>query len=261
MTSSTRLDRRHRRAGPQGFTLIELLVVISIIALLIALLLPALQSVRTAAHSTICATRARNFAHAAYNYAADHRDVVALDDFSGGRFGPGQAFWAPLMGPYLGTEHLSSAELRDRDRLHEFFGQHEFYRCPALTLDDGVIHYTANNGIQQQPAGWARRDYGGTYEVRFINLSRIHRSPSAVGFNIEIAQGRAANFHLGFFDMHSPNHTPFADGQPAGSRAIHPNDRRHAGRTGVSFFDGHVQSRELVPEQFPNDLWHFFIPP
>lgn len=82
-----------------------------------------------------------------------------------------------------------------------------------------------------------------------------------MGFNIEIAQGRAVGFQLGFFDMHSPNHTPFNNGNPAGSRAIHPNDKRHRGRTGVSFFDGHVESRPLEPEYFPNQLWYFYRPP
>ncbi len=55
----------------RGFTLIELLVVISIIALLIAILLPALARANEAARRTQCLANLRSMAQASFAYAAD----------------------------------------------------------------------------------------------------------------------------------------------------------------------------------------------
>jgi prepilin-type N-terminal cleavage/methylation domain-containing protein len=120
-----------------GFTLIELLVVIAIIAILVGLLMPAVQSAREAGNRISCANNLKQIGLACHLYEGDHRSLppgrilrVNPDHDDADLKTRGGATWAIYLLPYL--EQQNAYRLWDFSRWYHY--QNDTVRGLTLKL-------------------------------------------------------------------------------------------------------------------------------
>lgn len=122
-----------------GFTLIELLVVISIIAILAALLLPALKIVRNAARNTQCANNQRGIALAIQAYTTDNEGALPYRDNNNE--------WPNLAIDYLESQYQVAPQQNRHDVFHCPFAVAEI-KTPWLFFFRYSNHYGMNAHIR-----------------------------------------------------------------------------------------------------------------
>lgn len=248
--------------GKTGFTLIELLVVISIIALLLAILMPALGRVKSTARRVVCLSNVRRLAVAGNMYMNDEEafppfrmSVASPTDTVNfvneyGRIKPRWPwFFDHGIGPVIDPKPFINNPgdiFGDSDTL---IMTNKYFMCPGLKSADFDPCDIRNGsyGYNYQYLGNSRVSNGKFQNFPVKNIKR----PSST---IMIADSRGANVphgeHAYTLDppkiARSKGATSFAHKSRSPLQAQHsPADARHDGKANIAFTDGHAESLKL----------------
>ena len=245
------------KRNKSGFTLIELLVVISIIALLVSILMPALGRARDSARATVCLTHLRQCHSILQFFGNDHNNMFPDADWDNdGKSDPHGQWWIQPMYPYSDEPEifvcpkttrkpvLDAKELTyvpDPDKYLEFWATRAPWdKFPGVA---GTIAYGS-----LAPNGWImdgrEGDWGGDAELMWQNLDvpRASEVPMFLDCRWVDAWPR---------DTDTPR---TAEGVPGGGSLNNFLINRHNGHINAVFCDG--SARKVGLKALWSLKWH-----
>jgi prepilin-type N-terminal cleavage/methylation domain-containing protein/prepilin-type processing-associated H-X9-DG protein len=226
----------------RAFTLIELLVVIAIIALLLAIIIPSLQTAKQKASGSVCMSRQRNLVLAYTLYADDNDGNLVNSDTN--ISGSDTTYWVEP--PQTIDGSFSIETIIDRQRgimrggLYPYIESIDFYHCPGdRRISNPENDITCAFRSYSIPAGlfswWASEDNDYSNEWRTDHIS-YKRLPDIKSTGQAMCFVEEAEMEQGF------NHHSWAlyvvTDQWYDPLAIFHNDSSTMG-----FVDGHAASR------------------
>ena len=221
----------------KAFTLIELLVVIAIIALLMGILMPALQRVRKQAKGVVCRSNLKQIGMAAGLYAEDHDLVI-----------PRSSGWSTIteMRPWFQCfmPFLAEKPIADDYRTVKMF------RCPSYPDKEQTLGYVVN--------GWPDREGGPSWHTSRLTecehpATTIYLADNEDGHWRTIIR-KATDRDLTRNDVWTETHLPDSDSQDI-TRGRRVARARHRHGCNVLLLDWHVEW--MAAEEITVNMWKF----
>ncbi|BAM02770.1 type II secretion system protein [Phycisphaera mikurensis] len=212
-----------------GFTLIELLVVISIIALLIGILLPALGAARNTARLSACLSNQRQISIAYAVYAADFKETWPL------AFGLGTFFSSPPM-PFMSwNETHLWPQMQGREQPWNFDNVvSSVFVCPEYEKSSVAQPHDISFGMNQMLPSVGSTGPSGPVPF-YWDYKKPEQIKDATGAMVVIDNNGSA-----------------ISGQAAQMQTLKEVSDRHMNAVTMQFADGHAESRKF--EEIPPNL-------